>query len=174
MLVLASVAVNSVAALAKPNPLLLGASDKDFISSRANSHFSNTGNIQGTGPYHPAVGVAGSPRIAFGSVRNGGNHDVFVMDLDGSNQTRLTTSPAYDDQPKWSPDSSKIAFISDRDGNFEIYTMNADGSAQTRITTNPAADGFPAWSNDGTKIAFVRGDLRNPSIRNLRYECRRQ
>ncbi len=106
---------------------------------------------------------AGGPKIVFGSVRNNGNHDVFSMELDGSNQTRLTTSGAYDDQPKWSPDSSKIAFMSGRDGNFEIYTMNADGSAQTRITNNPAADGFPAWSPDGTKLAFVRGDLRNPS-----------
>ena len=110
----------------------------------------------------PAVNSV-APKIVFGSSRNNGNHDIFLMDLDGSNQTRLTTSGAYDDQPKWSPDSSKIVFMSGRDGNFEIYTMNADGNSQTRITNNPAADGFPAWSPDGTKIAFVRGDLRNPS-----------
>jgi Tol biopolymer transport system component len=106
---------------------------------------------------------AGGPKIVFGSARNGGNHDVFTMELDGTNQTRLTTSGAYDDQPKWSPDSSKIAFMSGRDGNLEIYTMDANGGAQTRITNNPAADGFPAWSPDGTKLAFVRGDLNNPS-----------
>lgn len=121
------------------------------------------------GPNHASVSpqgrplAAGAPKIVFGSVRNGGNHDVFSMELDGSGQTRLTTDPAYDDQPKWSPDSSKIAFISNRDGNFEIYTMDANGGAQTRITNNFAADGFPAWSPDGTKLAFVRGDLRNPS-----------
>lgn len=85
------------------------------------------------------------------------------MDIDGSNQIRITNNPAYDDQPKWSPDGSKIVFMSDRDSNFEIYTMNADGSNQTRLTNNLAADGFPAWSHNGTKIAFVRGDLRNPS-----------
>jgi Tol biopolymer transport system component len=107
--------------------------------------------------------VSVTPKIVFGSVRNNGNHDIFTMDLDGANQTRLTTSGAYDDQPKWSPDSNKIVFMSGRDANFEIYTMNADGSSQTRITNNPAADGFPAWSPNGTKIAFVRGDLRNPS-----------
>lgn len=109
------------------------------------------------------LGGSAAPKIVFGSVRNSGNHDIFTMELDGGNQTRLTTDPAYDDQPKWSPDSSKIAFMSDRNGNFEIYTMNADGSSQTRITTNFAADGFPVWSPDGTKLAFVRGDLRNPS-----------
>jgi Tol biopolymer transport system component len=112
--------------------------------------------------YDPAAVTSGGQKIAFGSVRNGGNHDVYIANVDGSNQTRLTTSLAYDDQPKWSPDGSKIAFISNRDGNFEIYTMNADGSGQNRLTNNPAADGFPAWSPNGTKIAFVSGDLRNP------------
>jgi Tol biopolymer transport system component len=107
--------------------------------------------------------LAGGPKIVFGSVRNGRNHDIFTMDLDGANQTRLTTNPAYDDQPKWSPDGNKIVFMSNRDGNFEIYSMNADGSNQTRLTNNPAADGFPAWSPDGDKIAFVSGDLRNPA-----------
>jgi hypothetical protein len=85
------------------------------------------------------------------------------MDQDGNNQVRLTTSPAYDDQPKRSPDGTRIVFMSDRDGNFEIYTMNADGSNQTRLTNSLAGDGFPAWSPDGSKIAFVSGDLRNPT-----------
>ena len=93
-----------------------------------------------------AKAVQGGPRIVFGSARDGGNHDIYSMELDGSNQVRLTTHAAYDDQPKWSPDSSKIVFMSDRNGNFEIYTMNADGSAQTRITTDFAGDGFPVWS----------------------------
>ncbi len=105
--------------------------------------------------------LADPPKIVFG--RNSGNHDIFVMDLDGSNQTKLTTSLAYDDQPKWSPNSSQIVFMSGRDGNFEIYKMNADGAAQTRVTNNPLADGFPAWSPDGTKIVFIRGNLENPS-----------
>jgi len=108
---------------------------------------------------HAAV-VAG-PKIVFGRVVDG-NHDIFVMDFDGSNETRLTTHLGYDDQPKWSPDGSKIVFMSGRDGNFEIYSMNADGSSQTRLTNNPAADGFPAWSPDGTRIAFVSGNLEAP------------
>ena len=113
--------------------------------------------------YDAASGSSDGPKIVFGSARNGGNHDIYAMDLNGSNQTRLTNNPAYDDQPRWSPDGNKIVFMSDRNGNFEVYSMNADGSSQTRLTNSPAADGFPSWSPDGTKIAFVSGDLRNPS-----------
>jgi len=158
---LAVLTSHKVATLAA-NLALPGVTDKVFLALRTGLH-SSTGNVHRAGPDRRAAGGSGSPKIAFGSVRNGGDHDVFLMDLDGSNQIRLTNNPAYDDQPKWSPDSLKIAFMSDRDGNFEIYTMNADGSNQTRITNNPAADGFPVWSHDGAKIAFVRGDLRDPS-----------
>jgi len=111
----------------------------------------------------PGSSSANGPKIVFGSARNSGNHEIYVMDQNGSNQIRLTNNLAYDDQPKWSPDGTRIAFISDRDGNFEIYSMNDDGTDQQRLTNNPAADGFPAWSPDGTKIAFVSGDLRDPS-----------
>jgi Tol biopolymer transport system component len=130
-----------------------------FAFACASIGFTNSGAFAQNGPQLIPV----APKIVFGSVRNNGNHDIFTMDLDGSNQTRLTTSLAYDDQPKWSPDSSKIAFMSGRDGNLEIYTMNADGSGQTRITNNPLADGFPAWSPNGAKLAFVRGNLNDPS-----------
>lgn len=101
-------------------------------------------------------------KIAFSSKRDG-NPEIYLMETDGTNQTRLTNNPAYDDQPSWSPDGSRIAFISDRDGNFEIYSMNTAGSDLRRLTNNPAGDGFPAWSPDGSKIAFTSGDLRDTS-----------
>ncbi|MGA9996186.1 MAG: DUF4214 domain-containing protein [Pyrinomonadaceae bacterium] len=106
--------------------------------------------------------AAANGKITFSSKRDG-NPEIYLMDADGANQTRITNNPAYDDQPRLSPDGSKILFISDRDGNFEIYSMNTAGSSVSRLTNNPAGDGFPAWSPDGAKIAFVNGDLRDPS-----------
>jgi len=85
-----------------------------------------------------------STQIVFTSARDG-NGEIYVMNADGSGQTRLTNNPADACRPVWSPDGTRIAFSSDRDGNWEIYIMNADGSRVTRLTDNPANDGSPAW-----------------------------
>ncbi len=94
-------------------------------------------------------------KIAFVSDRDG-NNEIYLMDADGSSQTRLTNNPADDSSPAWSPDGARIVFESNRDGNFEIYVMTADGSNQTRLTNNSPDDVSPDWSPNGTRIAFVR------------------
>lgn len=68
------------------------------------------------------------------------------MNVDGSQQTRLTNNPAEEYYPAWSPNGQRIAFASDRDGNFEIYVMKANGSSPTRLTNNPAYDADPDWA----------------------------
>jgi len=92
-------------------------------------------------------------KIAFTSNRDG-NEEIYIMNADGTNQTRLTNSSASDHAPQWSPNGEKIAFPSNRDGNFEVYVMNADGTNQQRLTNNPADDRGGSWSPDGNKIAF--------------------
>jgi len=74
--------------------------------------------------------------------------------------------PPEDFHPSWSPDGSRIAFISSRDGNYEIYVMDADGSNQQCLTDNPANDWYPSWSPDGSRIVFTsdRDDNRNIEI----------
>ena len=86
------------------------------------------------------------------------NTEVYTINADGSEETRLTDNPAFDCMPSWSPDGKKITFSSVRDGHTDlyvktdVYVMNTDGSKQTRLTNNSAM--CSSWSPDGGKIAF--------------------
>ena len=110
---------------------------------------------------------APSGRIVFtGDV--GGNMDIYVIGLDGSGLTRLTTSDALEFDPYWSPDGKRIVYRHETDGGLtsEIYVMNADGSDQTNLTNRPnQQDNAPAWSPDGTMIAYASsGGTERPGI----------
>jgi Tol biopolymer transport system component len=95
-------------------------------------------------------------KIAFSSLRTG-LFQIYTMNSDGSDQTRLTfTLNGADTEPIFSKDGSKIIFNSSRDGDGEIYIMNSDGSNQFNLTNEPSAyDDFPIFSPDGTKIYFT-------------------
>lgn len=67
-------------------------------------------------------------------------------DPDGSHVRRLTSSLKIDHSPAWSPDGTRIAFVSERTDNAEIWVMNADGSGQLNLTNNASADEAPGWS----------------------------
>lgn len=87
--------------------------------------------------------------------------------VDGSDRRRLTSSPAYDIAPDYSPDGRRIAFTSGRSAPpgseddpaySETYVMNADGSHVRRITFNRGLfDLAPAWSPDGRHLVVGRG-----------------
>jgi Tol biopolymer transport system component len=81
--------------------------------------------------------------------------DIYAMNADGTDLMQLTKDPSNELEPAWSPDGTKIAFISDRNGqNFDIYVMNADGSNVTQLTDDSANEFGPVWSPDGTQIVF--------------------
>lgn len=92
-------------------------------------------------------------KIAFHSSRDG-NFEIYTMNADGSNQTRLTDNPASDTFARWSPDGQRIAFTSSRSGDFEIWTMNPDGTGLFRVTNSLGEDAWPSWSPDGQQLTF--------------------
>ncbi|MGH7858845.1 MAG: TolB family protein, partial [Candidatus Binatia bacterium] len=113
----------------------------------------------------PSIG-----RVAFVA---GGSDDVYVMNLDGSQKTRL--GPGLD--PDWSPDGERIVYASGDTGvcstpdtissttvekpdPCEVWVMQADGSNKRRL----AVGGSPTWSPDGRLIAYVGGPTGDAEI----------
>lgn len=82
------------------------------------------------------------------------NH-IFTLDLATGRVRQLTSGANHHDQhPKWSPDGTRLSFVSSRGGNFDLYVMNADGTNVQRITDHPANDFDPMWMPDGQSLVF--------------------
>ena len=103
----------------------------------------------GTGNSFLAAWSPDGKRIAFTSDRVDGSNEIYIMDIDGNNLTRLTENVNIDDAaPAWSPDGTQLAFHSHRDSNFEIYIITLPNKELRRVTTTPDIDErYPRWIN---------------------------
>jgi Tol biopolymer transport system component len=100
-----------------------------------------------------SAGAAGEPVLAF-SAEAAGNTDVYIAHLDGSDRTRVTTSPGADFDPSWSPDRTKLAYRCQVGTSSDICVANIDGSGTIDITRWAGDEWLPAWSPSGDWIAF--------------------
>ena len=95
-------------------------------------------------------------QIVFTSDMLDGNHEIYLMNADGSNVLRLTVDRWDDFSPVWSPDGRSIVFGSiRRNGKHDVYLMDSDSSNIQNVTNNPTSlDNHPKFTPDGTKIVF--------------------
>jgi Tol biopolymer transport system component len=127
-------------------------------------------NGDGSNPivvHSSGIGLLGSPsfspngkKLVFSSdEQSGGSADIFVINIDGTGMTNITNNANRDETPSWSPDGTKIAFISTRDsgsqGEYDLFVMNADGTNPVNISNAASTlDRFPSWSPDSSKIYY--------------------
>lgn len=81
--------------------------------------------------------------------------DIWTSDRDGGHPVQLTTSPAAEFAPHFSPDGRWIAFSASYDGNTDVYVIPTEGGQPRRLTWHPAPDIVTGWSPDGKRVLFV-------------------
>lgn len=97
------------------------------------------------------------PVTRYDVAENKGSTDLWLHPLDGGKARALTTDAAADTAPVFSPDGSRIAFVSKRgdDKESQIYVIAVDGGEARRVTNVPTGADTPKWFPDGKRIAFV-------------------
>jgi dipeptidyl aminopeptidase/acylaminoacyl peptidase len=109
----------------------------------------------------PAISPDGKTVVApvtrYDLKENKGLTDLWLWSTDGKVERALTTNPASDSSPLFSPDGQSLAFVSQRNGDTapQLYVMPLAGGEATRVTNVPTGVGQPMWFPDGKRLAFV-------------------
>ena len=117
--------------------------------------------------------------IVYSSLQHTPNPDIYVKRTAGATVTRLTSDPASEMQPAFSPLGDKVAYASNRSGSFDIWVVGVDGTNSVRMTSSSSNDIHPSWSPDGQQIAYCSSgsrsgqwelwivDVQTPSIKKM-------
>jgi len=93
------------------------------------------------------------------------NYDIYALRLDGGEPQRITSNPAKEFNPSWSPDGREIAFHSMRNGTRHIFTVTAEGQQERPVTSGSrGGNRHPHWSHDGKQLFYVAGDSTGTQV----------
>lgn len=128
---------------------------------------------------YPAVdrdpdGHPQQPWVVFTSTRDN-NPNLYVVDREGNNLTRVTDSPYPERQPRWSPDGRQLVYVSEvADKDEELYLTAYPGTGNPqRLTQSPMPDYDPAWAVDGQSLFFTSERDGNGEIYRLHLADKR-
>ena len=89
--------------------------------------------------------------------------DIWITDFEGMKTVRLTSTPAVESNPHFSPDGKWVAFNSNRSGTQAVYIVPVDGGTPKRLTWHPAPANVCGWSPDGKKVLYATSRDNAPS-----------
>jgi len=118
------------------------------------------------------VGINGAPswspdgkKLALTLGGSGGNPDIYILELQSQNLTRITDDPSIDTEATWAPDGKTLYFTSDRAGSPQVYRIGVSpGDRPKRITFTGNYNARPRVSADGNQLAMVTLDGGNYRI----------
>lgn len=117
--------------------------------------------------------------IAFASTMHRSTSDIYIKSVSGKTTTQITSDPADDVMPVFSPDGKTICFASNRAGNWDIYSTSIEGGTTVQLTSDADHELHPSWSPDGRTVAYCKFgsqsqrweiwtvDVANPGVRNF-------
>jgi Tol biopolymer transport system component len=110
----------------------------------------------------PAAGDVFNGRIAFTSLRDGGDPDIFTMTPAGDDLRQLTVNDRNDHQPDWHPSGTKLAYRAEVSKQFQIWRMGAEGEDQTPLVALPSPQeaSQPSWFPNANGVLFRRSGTR--------------
>jgi len=89
--------------------------------------------------------------------------DIWISGLHDSSAIRLTSTPAIESDPHFSPDGKWIAFTSNRSGNSAVYIVPSEGGDPSRLTWHPSETNARGWTPDGKRVLFASTRNTPPS-----------
>jgi len=137
------------------NPQIASVGEDGTVAGAGYGHARVTATAPGGKTAAADVYVVGEILVASSRANPPGKFQLYAAERSNLAQlTKLTPDTSSASDPAFSPDGSRIAFVSQRDGNAEIYIMNADGTGSTRVTNDPQPDGRPSFTPDGQALVF--------------------
>jgi dipeptidyl aminopeptidase/acylaminoacyl peptidase len=93
--------------------------------------------------------------------------DLYIVNVDGSDNTRITHTAVNESNPTWRPDGKKIGFVSNEGGSRQLWEMNPDGSGRKQISNIPGGINAFKYAPDQSKILYTANVKVNPTTRDL-------
>ncbi len=100
--------------------------------------------------------------VVFVNIRGGGVRDLDVLAVSGGSPRTLVSNGASNISPQWSPDGSKVLYISDKTGNEDVWVVDSAGGEPRDVTAWPTDEGAAAWSPDGDSVYVVSNREATP------------
>ncbi|HPH21405.1 MAG TPA: protease, partial [Haliscomenobacter sp.] len=116
----------------------------------------NNGNAQGTR-------LLRQPSLSEQHIAFVYGADLWITDRTGGEARRITSTPAVESDPHFSPDGRWIAFTSDRTGSNSVYIVSIDGGTPKRLSWHPSAAFARGWTNDGKRVLYASSRETAPS-----------